>query len=373
MKHRIKWVRNMRVVSVDMLEDNMVLARDIVYRESLVLRKGCNKINQHTQKLSKLGIKYLYIEDDDCNSHITTDEISEDTKKLCKKTLVNTMNALVNHRSLSLDEINCSIEHIIYDITTKNIRHSLTDIRTKDEYTFSHCISTTVYALLIGKKMKYSRHMLEQLTIGALLHDIGKMLLDTNILYKKETLSEMELQYVKQHVMKGYEYIKNSPDIPELSKNVILCHHERLDGSGYPNRLLENQLDPFSRIAGIADVYDALISDRCYRKKWKTNKALKFLLENSGTKFDADMVRVFMQNIAIFPNGSVIRLSDGRVALVKEQNSNLPLRPIIKVFADRWGQVTPIEEIDLMQVLSLTIVDLEMEIKAGTSWISVDI
>lgn len=363
----------MRLVSIDMLEDNMILARDVVYREILVLRKGSKNIHQYTQKLYKLGIKYLYIEDNICNSYDTSDTISEDTKQLCKKTLVNTMNALVNHRSISLNEINCSIEHIINDITTKNIRNSLTDIRTIDEYTFTHCISTTVYALLIGRNMKYSKHMLEQLTIGALLHDVGKILLDSNILYKKEPLSDMELKYVKLHVMKGYEFIKNCPDIPELSKNVVLHHHERLDGSGYPNGLKENQLDSFSKIAGIADVYDALISDRCYRKKWKTNAALKFLLENSSTKFDADMLRVFMQNIAIFPNGSIVRLSDGRMALVKEQNTNMPLRPIIKIFADRWGQVTPIEEIDLLKVLSLTIVNLETEMKGGTPWVSVDI
>lgn len=363
----------MRLVSVDMLENNMVLAKDIVFKERLVLKKGARNINQYAGKLSNMGIHYLYIEDTICNDIIVPDAISEDTRQLCKKTLINTMISIVNHEDNVLDKLNSSIEHIINDITTMNIKHSLADIRTIDEYTFSHCISTTVYALLIGKELNYSKTKLEQLAIGTLLHDIGKVLLDGKILYKKGTLSYSELEYVKKHVICGYDFIKDRNDIPDASKKIILNHHERLDGSGYPNRLKGEELDEFTKIAGIADVYDALVSDRCYRKKWKTNKAIKFLLENSDIKFDANLVRVFINNIAVYPNGSTIRLSDGRMALVKEQNYSIPLRPVIKVFADQWGHIIPVEEIDLMKILSLTIVDSELEVYDSTSWVSVDI
>jgi HD-GYP domain-containing protein (c-di-GMP phosphodiesterase class II) len=363
----------MRLVSIDMLDNGMILAKDIIYKDMLVLKKGSRNIHQYINRLNKMGIRYLYVEDSICDDIMVPDVISDDTRKLCKKTLINTMRSLDNHEDTPISRLNSSIEHIIYDITTKNIKHSLADIRTIDEYTFSHCISTTVYALLIGKELNYSKSMMEQLAIGTMLHDIGKVLLDSNILYKKEELTYSEMEYVKKHVLKGYDYIRDRTDIPEASKNIVLRHHERLDGSGYPHALKGNQLEEYSRIAGIADVYDALVSDRCYRKKWKTNKAIKFLLENSDVKFDADLVRIFMNNIAVYPNGSTIRLSDGRMALVKEQNRNIPLRPIIKVFADQWGHILPIEEIDLLKVLSITIVDAELEVYDNSAWVTIDI
>lgn len=363
----------MRLVSVNMLEDNMILAKDIFFNEVLVLKEGTRNIHQYSRKLSKMGIHYIYIEDTICNDIKVPDAISNTTRELCKKTLANTIKSLVNHEEKAMDGLNSSIEHIIYDITTQNIKHSLTDIRTIDEYTFSHCTSTAVYALLIGKELNYTKTMLERLAIGMILHDIGKTMLDSKILYKKEQLNHSEIQYVRQHVIKGYNYIKDRKDISEESKRIVLYHHERLDGSGYPDALQGDELDGYLRIAGIADVYDALTSDRCYRKKWKTNKAIKFLLENSDIKFDSELVRVLMKNIAIYPNGSTVRLSNGKIALVKEQNPNMPLRPVIKVFSDQWGHIIPIEEIDLMKVLSLTIVDSELEISENTSWIPIDI
>lgn len=363
----------MRLVSIDMLENNMILAKDIVYNELLVLKKGSRSIRKYADKLKNMGIYYLYIEDNIGKDITVPDAITEETRQLCKETLKHTMSSLVNHEMNGLDELYSSIEHIIADISANNIKQSLTDIRTIDEYTFSHSISTTVYALLIGKELNYSRSMLEQLAIGTMLHDVGKILIDSNILYKKETLTYAELLYVKGHVLKGYEYIKDISNIPDTSKRIILNHHERLDGSGYPYGLRGDYLDELSRIAGIADVFDALISDRCYRKKWKINKAFKFLLENSDTKFDADLVRIFMRNIAIYPNGCTVRLSDGRLALIKEQNINMPLRPIVRIFSDQWGHIIPIEEIDLMKVLSLTIVDSELEIYDHNTWAAIDI
>lgn len=363
----------MRLVSLEMLDSNMILARDIVNRGNTILRKGLSGINKYSARLKKLGISYIYIEDDTCNDIIVPDVITDDTRKLCKNTLFNTMTSLLQKEKLNINELNASIEHIIYDISNREVKQSLADIRTIDEYTFSHSISTTVYALLIGRSLNYNSRLLEQLAIGALLHDIGKILLDSHILYKKETLSYAELLYVRKHVSEGYKYVKDRTEIPEASKKIVLSHHERMDGSGYPNKLKGNQLDEFSRIVGIADVYDALISDRCYRRKWKRNSAFKYLLENCETKFDPELIRLFIKNIAVYPNGSTVRMSDGRMALIKEQNNNMPLRPIVKVFTDRNCNFVPLEEIDLMKVLSLTIIDSELELNNNDSWMPIDI
>lgn len=363
----------MRLVSVKLLEQNMILAKDIIFNEVLVLKEGTKNINKYSHKLSKMGIHYIYVKDTIGEDIKVPDAISDTTRELCKKTLAKTMRSLVNHEEKAMDGLNSSIEQIIDDITNHNIKPSLADIRTIDEYTFSHCTSAAVYALLIGKELNYTKTMLEQLAIGMMLHDIGKIMLDSKILYKKEKLNPKELKYIRQHAKKGFEYIKDRKDITEESKRIVLYHHERLDGSGYPRGLSGDELDQNLRIAGIADVYDALTTDRSYRRRWKPNKAVRYLLENSDILFDCEIVRVLMKNIAIYPNGSTVRLSDGRIALVKEQNMSMPLRPVIKVFSDPWHRIIPIEEIDLMKVLSLTIVDSELEVREHTSSICIDI
>lgn len=363
----------MRLVSLEMLDENMTLARDIVNRGIPILKKGVSGIDKYAPKLHELGIRYLYVEDNIGSDIKVPDVISDNTRKVSKTILMKTMTSLINNETFHLSELYNSIEQLIYDIRNDDIKQSLSDIRTIDEYTFSHSISTTVYALLIGKSLNYNMKKLEELALGTILHDIGKILIDSNILYKKETLTYSELMYVRRHVEEGYRYVANRPEIPEASKQIILRHHERLDGTGYPNMLVKNQIDEYSKIAGIADVYDALISDRCYRKKWKRSNAFKFLLENSDTKFDAELVRLFMKNIAVYPNGTMVRMSDGRIALIKEQNNNMPLRPIVKIIANKWGRVIPQEDIDLMKVLSLTIVDSELELTNNNSWITIDI
>lgn len=363
----------MRLVSLEMLDSNMTLAKDIMNRGTLILRRGVRGLDRYAGKLNDLGIRYIYVEDNIGKDIAVPDVISDDTRKMSKNILMKTMTSLINNETLHMNDLYESIERIIYDIRNDEIKQSLSDIRTIDEYTFSHSISTTVYALLIGKSLHYNMKQLEDLALGTILHDIGKILIDSNILYKKETLTYTELQYVRRHVAEGYKYVMGRREIPEASKQIVLCHHERLDGSGYPNKLVKNQIDEYSKIAGIADVYDALISDRCYRKKWKRNNAFKFLMENSDTKFDAELVQQFMKNIAVYPNGSMVRMSDGRIALIKEQNNNMPLRPVVKVIANKWGRIIPKEDVDLMKVLSLTIVDSELEVSNINTWISIDI
>lgn len=276
---------------------------------------------------------------------------------------MNTLNDLQKGQTLKLNKLADNVENIISDImNNSDLQLSLSDLSAMDEYTFSHSVSTTVYALLIGYGLKYTRKMMSSLAMGTLLHDIGKIVLDPAIVYKENILTDEEFEYVKRHAKCGYELLKDASNIPAMAKEITLNHHEKLDGSGYPRGLKGSDLNDFARISAIADVYDALTSDRCYRKKWPTYKAVDFLIENSGTKFDPDLVRIFIQRIAVYPNGSMVRLSDGTIALVKGQNKYTPLRPVVRVIADEKGKRINPYIIDLMEILSLTVIESEVEI-----------
>jgi putative nucleotidyltransferase with HDIG domain len=213
-----------------------------------------------------------------------------------------------------------TIHKVIDDILLNgDIQVSLNDISAADEFTFSHSVSTTVYSLLIARKLGYTNAMMEKLAAGCLLHDIGKILLDKKILNKEEKHSPEETEYIKSHTTLGYEVLKKCVSLTELSRIVSLYHHESMDGSGYPTGALAGELHEFIRIVAIANTYDELISDQNRRQRWSANQAVNYLIENAETKFDTKLVSVFVKQIAIYPNGSMVKLSDNSIGIVKNK------------------------------------------------------
>lgn len=353
----------MRLVSLSMIKPDMVLAKSIYYNDCLVLKEGSKNIVRYTNSLHNMGIHYVYVEDSKSMDIEIPDAISEATRVSCKRILRQTLEDFSNKTIIDLSEMSESVNDILDEILkNSDVQVSLNDIGATDEYIFSHSVSTTVYALLIAKKLNYKRSMLERLAAGTLLHDLGKTLLDKKIINKSGILDAEEYELVKQHTTLGYHALKKCLKLTELSKMVSLYHHERMDGTGYPTGTPAGELHEFSRIVAIADVYDALTTDRCYRKKWTANQAVNYLIEGADTKFDTNLVSAFIKQIAIYPNGSMVRLSNQMIGIVKEQNRNMPLRPIIRVIADERGNDIEMFEIDLLKELSITILESEIEL-----------
>lgn len=353
----------MRLVSIAMLTPDMKLAKSIYVRDCMMLKAGQENISKYANHLANIGIEYVYVEDKQSEGIEIPDVISEATRVQCKKVLRETIETFAERSTLEIQQISNVVDLILQDIMVNHdVQVSLNDIIATDDYTFAHSVSTTVYAVLIAKELRYSRAMLEKLAIGTILHDIGKTLLDKEILFKDQKLTEEEFEYIKQHTTLGYEALKKCGSLTELSRIVSLLHHERMDGTGYPQGIPAGDLHEFVRIVAIADVYDALVSDRCYRKKWTNEQAVNFLIQNSGTMFDAKLVALFIQQIAIYPNGSYVRLSTGEYGIIKEQNRSMPLRPIVRVVADQKGNAIPIYEMDLVKVLSVTIIQMNNDI-----------
>lgn len=352
----------MRLVSLSMLKSDMALAKAIYQNERLFLRAGLTDLQRFAKSLKNIGIEYVYVEDSKSDGIEIPDAISEETRVNCKRILHQTMDDFENKTVIELTDLTNTLNSIIDEImTNSDVLISLNDISATDEYTFSHSVSTTVYSLLIASRLGYSRAMLEKLAAGTILHDMGKVLLDKKILNKDSKLTDEEFEHIKQHTTLGYDALKKCFNLTELSRIIALQHHERMDGTGYPNGRLAGELHEFSRIVAIADVFDALVSDRCYRKKWSSNNAVNYLVEHAETQFDLKLVSVLIKQIAIYPNGSMVRLSNKAIGIVKEQNKNFPLRPIIRVITDEDEKEIEIYEIDLMQVLSITIIESEIE------------
>ena len=363
----------MRLVSVEMLQPEMKIARAVYQQGALILPAGRSNVTRFIPNLLNMGIEYVYVEDDKSEGIEIPDVIAEKTRNDCKQVLQATIQSFSATDRLEIGDLQKCVSNVISDILKNpDVQVSLNDIASKDEYTFTHSVSTMVYALMIARKLNYSEQMLDLLGMGTLLHDIGKMIIDPSVMFKESQLTKQEYEYVKMHALYGYQALRRITMLPEQARLIAYMHHERLDGSGYPQGLRGEELNEYIRIVSIADVYDALTTDRCYRKKWPANKALDFLIERSGTDFDPVLVALFTQQLAVYPNGSLVRLSNRHIGIVSKQNRSMPLRPVVRVIQDPEGRDVAPYEIDLMQELSITVLESELEISRNKPPISVD-
>jgi len=215
---------------------------------------------------------------------------------------------------------------------------SLTRLKQFDEYTFFHSVNTSALALSVGRHLGYERVPLLQLGTGMLLHDIGKTLIPVEILNKPGRYEAGEFEIMKQHVLRGAEILSKTTGLNDMFLKPTLEHHERVDGTGYPNRRPKADLSQFGLIATIVDIYDAVTSDRCYHKAKTPHDTLQMLYK-LGTQghVDGTLVQQFVQVVGVYPVGSCVLLSTGERAIVKQFNHQTPLRPLIVLITDEAG------------------------------------
>ncbi|WP_018692746.1 HD-GYP domain-containing protein [Algicola sagamiensis] len=223
----------------------------------------------------------------------------------------------------------------------------MTRIRSKDEYLLEHSINVAILMAIFGKFLEMDKQTILSITIGALLHDIGKIKVPDEILNKPGKLTEEEFCEMKMHVVHGRNALLEH-DVDELTLEVAAFHHEKLDGTGYPHALDADELSIYARMIAICDVYDALTGDRCYKDGMPPVAALKILRKDSGPHFDTDLVNKFINCMGVHPVGSLVKLKSDKIGLVMESNKAEPLRPIVKTFySTKFYRYTEIRDINL--------------------------
>lgn len=327
----------MRIVPICCIKDDFLLAKDIFDFDGRILLKQGNKLNKKTlDSIKLLGINCLNVVDE--NSYIELEniikpELKEKSLSLIKSTFSNLLpNKKSTKKINDFQKILDLAEELIDDILNRNdILINLVDIKTLDNYTYQHSVNVAMLSLVIGLKLGLNREDLKQLCVGALLHDVGKMFIPTEILNKPSKLSQEEFKIIQSHPIRGYDYLKNIDNIPLKSRLIVIEHHEKVNGCGYPLYKKNKEINILSKIVAIADVYDALTSNRPYRKPLSPNEALEFILGNAGSHFDFYLVKIFKCTIVPYPNGSLVKLNTGEIAIVKDNFHNFPLRPNIEI------------------------------------------
>ncbi|CAG1022818.1 Cyclic di-GMP phosphodiesterase [Patescibacteria group bacterium] len=223
----------------------------------------------------------------------------------------------------------------------------MTQLKSKDEYTAQHSMNVCVLSIALGKQLGLSPQELNNVGLCGMLHDMGKMRIPLDILNKPDKLDDNELSIMQTHAEQGGRILMSSKDIYAGAVDAAMKHHERLNGSGYPKHLFAESIPLYSRMVAVADVYDAISSDRVYQKGRTHLETINIMTKMSGSHLDTQLTLKFIEALGIYPPGSVVELKSGEVAIVMDTNPKTKLKPRVLLILDEHKQTKPIELVDL--------------------------
>ena len=328
-------------INIYELKPNMILAEDLILNGLTLVAKEIALNNSMIKKILEFyPSNTIYIYDDE------VDQIESSSQNLRQQNLIQAENVL-NHFSNNIDNFLNSIENNsepdLTEIRTMSkeildnindygsILKSITNSRNIDEYLIRHCVNVALLSSMLGKWLNLPNKDITLLTYAAFLHDIGKTKINPTILNKASKLTKSEFEEIKKHPVYSYELIKR---IPYLDKSVslgILMHHERIDGSGYPLGLKEDKISTFAKIIGIADMFDAMTSDRVYSTKQNPFKVLEIMQHDCMGSLDYNYLTIFIKQMANYYTGEMVKLNNGSIGKIIKIDINNISKPLISI------------------------------------------
>jgi HD-GYP domain-containing protein (c-di-GMP phosphodiesterase class II) len=381
----------MRRVNIEELVTGDRLGRDVYANPGSLplLRAGVRVSDSYREAMQRAGIVSVWIDDGLSEGIEPAEVLKEATKQRATAAIRDAFRdvseTLARGGTLSsgtVKEMQSVAELIVGDVS-KNIHSALAlnDLANADGYTLKHSLAVTTLGLSIGLRVmrKYGwvdgigkrrydgiEDRLTNLGVGLLLHDIGKLAVPAEILQKPGKLDDEEWKAMRAHPLLGVQILKKAEGISPLSRAVVRTHHERWHGGGYPDGQTGGEIHQFARIAAVADVFDALTSNRYYRKALPAQEGYDFVVERAGKDFDPEVVDIFRTFVAPYPPGTCVQLSDGTRALVVNVRQHAVKSPLVRVIADASGALCGPREIELSEVGDLTIVASDVEVPTAT-------
>jgi len=334
----------MKKISTENLKVGMKIARSIYDVDGqLLLSKGMFLTDIYIKRLEALQIISVYIERNipHLMIHYSNDSMSNENANAEKIRI-----SAIKNLSTAFDkcQLTGSLDTEVIVNTTQDIVNSIlsnpfyiaqaTDIRKYDNYTFAHSVNVCVLSTTLGILCQYKRSQLDELALGALLHDIGKIKISLDILNKPGQLDNTEFEIMKTHSEVGFELLRKTTQISVVPMHVAFQHHEKYDGSGYPRGLAAEHIHQYARIVAIADVYDALTSDRPYKDACLPHIAYQIMMDEGEKHFDENLLKLFFESVAVYPIGTAVQLKTGEYAIVTDIHKGFTLRPTLQLIAN---------------------------------------
>lgn len=323
------------------------------------------KDDQIIQKIGRQGIREVYIDTDkgwDVVDAPTEEEVREEIregldrvaeeqvdylpqvslreelakaskiKKEAKQTVHDIMDDVRFGRQVRTERIEPVVDRMIDSIfRNQDALLSLSRIRTVDEYTYTHSMTVGILMITFGKHLGFDLSLLREVGVGGILHDVGKMKVPMKILTSAGVLSDEDLKTVKEHVIHSRTLLEETKGMSEISILLASQHHERVDGSGYPDGLKGEEIEMYSQAVAIIDVYDAMTSDRCYQRRMPPTDVLGKLYEWSKYHFNTELVQHFVKCVGIYPIGSLVLLDNGFLGVVVNHGQKSMLQPVVRI------------------------------------------
>lgn len=334
----------MQKIYLSQIPDGTPIAYDLYNDKGIILlKKGTKMSPALREKLHRNNIIFLIPQIspfetlDDRIKYLDEPVIEEieNIKKLYKETFYQISREFETFKDYSkLDKKNISdiTQSLVTSISNnQQVYTSIQGIRRKDAYTYLHSIDVSILMILFGKSMGLDPNQIEEAATAGLLHDIGKTKIQDSILLKPEKLTVAEGEIMKKHTIYGYNILKDQLGYKEAIARVAREHHERMDGQGYPRGIKWENMHMFSKMATICDIYDAITSERVYKKAMLPHIAIEYLMSIVNSHLDPQLVRQFIYNIAIYPMGTKVLLNTGEEGIVIKNNKNFPLRPVVQI------------------------------------------
>jgi putative nucleotidyltransferase with HDIG domain len=307
----------MKAVSVPIYQCNGgdIVAADVYSSIGIVLLAKGTTINDYIkEKLIDIGIEYIKV----------FKPIKEIKYQIIKKNYLETITQtkeficeIASGKKFGLEKV-MNISELVYQSINENdsMLKCINEIQESDEYTYTHCVNVAYYSMLIGKWMNLSEESIKKLAFAGLLHDIGKVKIPDEILNKKGKLSKEEFEIMKSHTVIGYGMLDRIDGIDIEVRQAVLLHHERIDGSGYPFNASPDRIPLYSRIVAIADVYDAMTSERVYKKRQTPFDTFEMFKTIGIGTFDPTILNIFLKNISTCYVGTEVTLNNGYIGKV---------------------------------------------------------
>lgn len=301
----------------------------------VLLSQGTKLIPTYISKLRDMGISVVYVEDERFNDVVVEDVISEKNRHEALVVIEKSTQMIRLGKDMDGLRLQSVIHKIVEEIMfKKEILVHMVDIRTKSNQMFAHAVNVCVLSTVLGKALMYDKEKLDILAAGALLHDLGKVHLDAQLLDKTEELTEVEEEIMKTHTNLGFDDLRKRKEFSLMVAHIAFQHHEQCDGLGYPRGLKEGEILPLAQIVAVANLYDRLTTDHSGMDKVPPYEACEILMGLAGKSFPLEFVRMFLKNVAAYPTGVTVRLNTGEIGVVVDQNLSMPTRPVVRVFED---------------------------------------
>lgn len=338
-----------KFMSTRILKAGMILEQTIADRADRVLiARGTVLDEYHIDSLRKMGVTGVYIRtgviEDKENRPIITAQVQQQIDKVqvkdrarvylsesVKKRVAEGVQYLYQDTEASgFTDVTKSITNDLMKAIEDNeaIAVDISALKVSDEYTFKHSVDVATMSMIVSRQYGFSDEQVYEIGISGLLHDIGKSRIPSEILNKAGKLTDEEFGLIKQHSLFGYQILKDKADLSDAIKMGVLQHHEKINGSGYPMGVDGDKIHIFAKIISVADIYDALVTERPYKKAFSPRAAVEMIMAMTG-ELDMKVMQSFLESVILYPVGTNVELSNGEIAKVVANNPRYVLRPTV--------------------------------------------